>query len=68
MRTKKRIICKRFETLQQARDYANTVNAILKRRAAIAAEISRLEFTPAGPQMRVIYYEVCFTTWSMREF
>ena len=68
MKTKKRTICRRFESLQQARDYANTVNAILKRRAAYACEISKLEFTPDGPQMRVQYYEVCFDTYSPRAF
>ena len=68
MKSKKRTVRRRFETLQRARDYANTVNAILKRRAAYACEISKLEFTPAGPVMRVQYYEVCFDTFSTREF
>lgn len=68
MKAKKRTICRRFESLQQARDYADTVNAVLKRRAAYACEISKLEFTPDGPQMRVQYYEVCFDTYSPRAF
>ena len=68
MKAKKRTICRRFDTLQKARDYANTVNSILKRRAAYACEISKLEFTPNGPVMRAQYYEVAFDTWSKLEF
>lgn len=70
MKGKKRVIRKRFgiDGLQAAREYAESVNRILKRRAAIVSEISRLHYTDHGPEERFEYYEVCFDTWSKREW
>lgn len=68
MKGKKKVIRKRFQELKPAREYADTVNRILKRRAAIVSEISRLHYTDHGPEEKFEYYEVCFDTWSRREW
>lgn len=71
-----RTVRRRFEGLEEARRYADSVNRKLRRKAAIVSEISRIDYTarPDGwtgnldELMRLAYYEVCFDTRSKKEF
>ena len=67
MRKPKRTICKHFETLQDAKQYADAVNRKLGRRAAFACTLTRLQPTGHG-FIELTRYEVAFDTWSDLEF
>jgi len=73
---KTKTIRKRFDNLEQAREYAASVNKTLKRNAAVVSEIYKTDFNQ-GRNVRgydewlnaitvFAYYEVCFTTKSSK--
>lgn len=75
---KTKTIRKRFNDLEQAREYAAHVNKTLKRDAAKISEIYKSDFTRnreviersydewLDSTLVLAYYEVCFTTKSSK--
>lgn len=72
-----RTIRRRFSSLEEARQYADHVNRTLRRKAAVVAEISGIDYStrPAwtGSYDKMLqdmtvrkYFEVCFTTRSSK--
>lgn len=69
---KNRTIRKRFESMEEARSYAESVDKALRRKAATIAEVGRIDWTKrTGPvkstdDLMVWWYEVSFVTRSTK--